>query len=482
MPAMIGPPWVAAVLTALVAAIAVGTSLHALLTKREPRAAVLWVGLIWFVPVGGGVLYVLLGINRIRRTAKRVRPDARLRGREAPRPELAAGSASISEEERHLEEIRRVVDHLTPRRLLAGNAIEPLVDGEDAYPAMLAAIDGASRSVSLLTYLFDNDRWGRRFVTALAAAERRGAEVRVLVDDLGVRYSWPSIRRELAAAGLRYATFLPILNPRKMTFLNLRNHRKVLVVDGHTAFTGGMNIGLRHMVDEAGRNATRDIQFRVRGPVVTQLQSVFADDWSFATGEQLRGSDWFPKLSELGTVAARAITDGPDDELDNLRWTILAALTAARSRVCIVTPYFLPDATLIAAMNMAAMRGVEVDVVLPEKSNLPYVHWATFALLWQVLEHGCRVWLTPPPFDHSKLMLVDGCWALVGSTNWDPRALRLNFELNLECYDRGFAGLVGELCDARLQQARPLVKADVDRRSLPVRIRDGVARLFIPYL
>ena len=163
--------------------------------------------------------------------------------------------------------------------------------------------------------------------------------------------------------------------------------------------------------------------------------------------------------------------------------TLLGAITAARSSVIVVTPYFLPDATLVNTLNVAAMRGVQVDILLPAEDNLRVVQWASTAQLWQVLERGCRVWLTPPPFDHTKLMVVDGAWVLLGSSNWDPRSLRLNFEFDLECYDRGLAeSLQRWLRDERLRQARPVTLAEVDGRSLPVRLRDGLARLLSPYL
>jgi cardiolipin synthase len=224
------------------------------------------------------------------------------------------------------------------------------------------------------------------------------------------------------------------------------------------------------------------LHFRIEGPVVAQLQEVFADDWFFTTGEALRGDAWFPKLSERGTIIARGIADGPDEDFEKLRWTILGALSVAQKSVRVLTPYFLPDQALISALNLAAMRGVAVDIILPSRGNLPFVQWATFAMLWQLLERGCRVWLTPPPFDHSKLMLIDSQWALLGSANWDPRSLRLNFEFNLECYDTSLVRALDALLQQKLAAARELGLADVDGRSLPIRLRDGIARLWTPFL
>ena len=226
----------------------------------------------------------------------------------------------------------------------------------------------------------------------------------------------------------------------------------------------------------------RDLHFRISGPVVTQFQEAFADDWTFCTGELLEGDSWFSAAEPEGPVLARGIPDGPDDDFETLRLALLGAIASAQSSILVVTPYFLPDASLIAALNVAALRGVQVDIVLPAENDLALVQWASTALLWQVLQRGCRVWLSPRPFDHTKLMLVDNLWTLFGSANWDPRSLRLNFEFNVECYDRQLATSLTDLVQSKIQQSRSLTLADVDGRSLPRRLRDGGARLFSPYL
>jgi cardiolipin synthase len=264
--------------------------------------------------------------------------------------------------------------------------------------------------------------------------------------------------------------------------MNLRTQRKILVTDGKLGFTGGINIREGNCLKRNPRRPVQDLHFRVTGPVVMQLQEAFADDWLFTTGESLRGEAWFPKPDPAGQVLARGVGDGPDEDFEKLRWVLLGALAIARQSVQIVTPYFLPDPSLVSALNLAALRGVQVDIILPERSNLPFVQWASRAMWWQVLEHGCRIWLTTPPFDHSKLMLVDGCWVLLGSANWDARSLRLNFEYNVECYDQQLAQELEKLVQTKLQDAHQVTLAEVDARGLPTRLRDGIARLATPYL
>ena len=460
---------------------------HALLHKRDTRAATIWIGVIWTLPALGPLLYLALGVNRIRRHALKLGVHKTF---SRPVPENLGEPEHDGAE--HLKHIARVVSRVVTQPLTAGNKIEPLVNGDEAFPAMLAAIESAKKSVTLCTYIFDNDASGKQFVAVLERAIQRGVTVRVLIDSAGARYSWPPITHALRHAKIPFAKFLPtsIFTPWHVATINLRNHRKSLVVDGQTAFTGGINIRHGNVLADQPKHPVQDLQFRVVGPAVTQLQEAFANDWTFTTGEILDGEIWFPSLefrlkAELqtaGKVIARVITDGPDADFENARWTLLAALAEAQTSVKILTPYFLPDNALVTALNLAALRGVRVDIILPAKNNLPFVQWASRALWWQVLERGCRVWLTPPPFDHSKLMIVDGHWVLLGSANWDARSLRLNFELNVEGYGRAFAQEMDKVIEKKLSAAREVTLAEVDGRSLPAKLRDAIARLFSPYL
>ena len=223
------------------------------------------------------------------------------------------------------------------------------------------------------------------------------------------------------------------------------------------------------------RAPLHDTHFRFEGPVVAHLQKVFAEDWAFTTGEILQNERWFPPLDAAGDVLARGIPNGPDEDFGEMRTTLIGALACARKRVVIMTPYFLPDDALAEALNVAALGGVQVDIILPQANNLALVKWASTAMLFQVLERGCRVWLSAPPFDHTKLMLVDDVWTLLGSANWDPRSLRLNFEFNVECYDRELTSELNKLVPRRLDGARQITLADVDGRAFLIRLRDGVA-------
>jgi len=457
---------------------------HAILNKRDSRAAIAWVGFVWLVPLVGALMYFIFGVNRIRHKAAQLRSNL-----ERYRAQTAQDECLPEELQRHLADhgehlkmLARIVGDVVERPLLPGNRIDPLVNGDEAYPAMLEAIQHASQTVSFVTYIFDRDEVGMAFAHALGEATRRGVEVRVLIDATGTRYSWPTIVHTLRREGVKNALFLQRFALWHLMSINMRTHRKILVADGRVGFTGGMNIRVGHCLKRQPPNPVQDIHFRVKGPVVTQLQEVFTDDWLFTTGEALRGDSWFPKTESAGQVLARGVTDGPDENFEKLLWTLLGALSIARYSVRIMTPYFLPDPAVVSALNLAAMRGVQVDIILPARSNLPFILWASRAMWWQVLQHGCRMWLTPPPFDHSKLMLVDGCWVLLGSANWDPRSLRLNFEFNLECYDVELAQRLDQWVETKRKGSHRVTMEEVDGRPLPARLRDGIARLLTPYL
>ncbi|MFP4431075.1 MAG: cardiolipin synthase [Spirochaetaceae bacterium] len=460
-------------------------SSHAILYKRDSRAVVGWVGVIWLVPVFGAFLYVLFGINRVNRrvAGKRGDESAHISALDDFHCSPSELLSMLPGNRKHLLDMYRLGESVTGLYLLKRNTVHPLVDGDEAYPAMLEAIENARESISMATYIFDNDPVGRRFLDALARAVDRGVEVRVLIDAVGARYSMPPMRALLSRHGVPTAYFMPRLFLWRTPYLNLRNHRKILIADGRVGFTGGMNIRKGHLLSESPAHPIRDVHFRLAGPVVHQLQATFVEDWQFATGELLSGDRWFPVPEATGgRVAARAIPDGPDQDMDKTSMTFQGALASARHSVRIVTPYFLPERPLIAALNTCVLRGVSVDIVLPEHNNLRMVAWAAMAQMWQVLEWGCRVWLTAGPFDHTKLMVVDGALSLIGSPNWDSRSLRLNFELGVECYDADLALRIGALIDERMARARALTSEEVNGRPLPIKLRDGFVRLAAPYL
>jgi len=343
---------------------------------------------------------------------------------------------------------------------------------------MLAAIAAARHSVWLATYIFETDPVGRQFIHTLADAAVRGVEVRVLVDGVGEWYSWPHAVTLLSRAGVRAARFLaPRLLPPRLA-LNLRNHRKLLVVDGHIAFLGGMNLGGRE-VGKPSHRRMADLHFQVRGPVVAQLAQSFVIDWQFAAQEQL---STVQPPDPAGTCVCRVITDGPDEDNDKLLYVILGAISVARHQIWIMTPYFIPSPELTAALQAAALRGVEVCVVLPERSNLRYVDWASRRWLPPLLKRGVQIYLQPTPFSHTKLLVVDGAYAQIGSANLDPRSLRLNFEIAMEIYDTDMCQQLAAYVATARTKSTQCTQEIANRQSLLLRFRDSLFWLMSPYL
>ncbi len=477
--------WVLAFFVTLLSVLAAG---HATLWKRDPKAALGWVAISLTLPIFGAVLYFLFGINRIRTRARSL--DRKSSARLGLHPGERAAVVSISDLPPEFSELARVSEAVTGLPLVGENRIEMLHNGEQAYPEMLEVIDRAERTLYLMTYIFETNATGRLFVDALARAVRRGVEVRVIIDGFGEWYTGASpdrvsratrISKILIRQGVRAGLFLkPKLIPPTLHF-NLRNHRKVLVADGWTGFTGGMNIGDRHLAESlANPKRVVDVHFRLQGPVVSQLERVFLEDWLFVSGEALG-----PTVADspvAGEAICRTVVDGPNRDLDKLITILVGAVSAARSKVAIMSPYFLPPLPLASALEAAALRGVEVTVILPEMNNLCYVHWATRNMLWEILERGVRVYYQSPPFVHSKLFVVDDHYTQIGSANLDPRSLRLNFELAVEVFDEPFSLRVADHIEAVRQKSREILLEEVADRRFPERLRDSLLWLFSPYL
>ena len=451
-------------------AIAGAVTVHVLLYKRSVGAAVSWIGIAWLSPFMGGLLYAIMGINRVKRRAQRLRRQRQ--------PLMLATSDGARGATDSLTPLEYAVGRLTGLPSKPGNLVEMLRSGDQAYPRMLEEIGRAQKSVGLCSYIFRADAAGEKFHEALIDARKRGVEVRVLIDGIGGGYFWSGTYDRLRKAGVPVARFLHSYFPWRTPFLNLRNHRKLLVIDGKVAFTGGLNIGAENVIATNPAHPVRDTHFRLEGPVVEQLTDAFADDWLFTTGEHLPDTDWFPPLEPVGTVSARVVPSGPDEDMEQIEFVALHAISCARESIRVVTPYFLPGEPLTMALGLAAMRGIRVDILLPENSNHAILDWARRVPLRPLIEVGCRIWLMPAPFDHSKLMTIDDSWSFIGSANWDTRSFRLNFELNVELHDAAFARQIVELATPRQR----LTLADIDGDPLPIRLRNSAARLLQPYL
>lgn len=458
-------------------AIATAVTVHVLLAHQNVRSSIGWIGLAWLSPFFGSLLYLALGINRVQRRAARL-GRRRTRRTQTPRKFQQELAGAVPP---HILKISKVADQIAPLPLTHGNTARVLRNGDEAYPAMIAAIKDAKHSVAMCSYIFCDDEAGQPFVDALIAAHERGVQVRVLVDGIGGGYFHSGVIAQLKQAGVPARQFLHEVLPWQMPFINLRNHKKVLIVDGAIGFTGGMNVSAYNL-PIGGDYKVRDVHGELRGPIVEHLMLTFASDWDFTTGEKLEGDIWWPDLSPEGPVAMRAITSGPDDTWGRIETIFLAAVECAHEHVRILTPYFLPEDHVIDVLHRAVMRGVKVEILVPARSNHFYFNWAFYAQMASLPLNLLSCHLIEGPFDHSKLMSVDGRWGAFGSANWDVRSMRLNFELLVECYGEEAVDVIDAVIDEKLAQSTRLTHGQLAGRPLWQKLRDSSMRLMLPYL
>jgi cardiolipin synthase len=380
--------------------------------------------------------------------------------------------------------LKKMGDRILGHRLSRGDDVRLLIGGSEAYPSMLQAINGATRSIAMASYIFKDDPAGQQFVDALEKAMKRGVQVRVLIDFMGSSHGGRSVYRLLTAKGIPAHRFMPSLALPFVRYANLRNHRKLLIVDGNVGFTGGLNIDVAFWPGLRPNNVIPkdDVHFRLQGPVLSDLLSAFEQDWRFTTGEALDGETWHVSSNTMGTMHARGMLDGPDSDTRLTHAMILAALATAKQSVKIITPYFLPPPDIISALGVAAIRGVKIELMVPDPTNSLMVQWASVDYLQQVMEMGVKVWADGGDFNHSKIMVVDGSWVMFGSSNWDPRSLRLNFEFNTECHSTELAAQVEAYWQSQMAGAKTWKPPENERNSLILGLRNGIARLFVPML
>lgn len=572
---------------------------HALLNKESSRSTFGWIGFILYAPFFGALGYWLFGVNRVQTRSKKLSAQADIERGVLQRlyPEHADHAQHAEEAREHFGaaewRMLQIGKALTRVPLSPNNRVLPLHNGEEAYPVMLDAIRRAKVSVWMTTYIFDTDAKGLEFIQALVDAKDRGVDVRVIIDGVGELYGFPLAGTRLRRQGVKVARFLPPKLIPPQVFVNLRNHRKLLVVDGIVAFSGGMNIGGRHMaLDPNNKEPVQDVHFMFHGPIVYDFARLFLDDWIFSNRHDRRDRESLPneeqarflrerrmlkrrktgpQTSDTGSVEVsfprhirrpkdanaplpsdavtaspsvpepaavegvpkgeaalvpvigddhavaaqvsdkltrmrrqllkkapegihalaaeedadawcRLIKDGPDERLNKLETLLSSVISSARHRVLVISPYFLPTTSIESALINARLRGVKVEVVIPEESNEPLVHAAMYRSVRGLLERDVKIWMQPPPFAHSKIIIVDDSYVLIGSANMDPRSLRLNFELGVEIMDPALVTRLMRYYAPIMDASAPLTIEKLDARGFHRKMFDSVVWLFSPYL
>lgn len=453
-------PWLAAgYLLHLLAFLLV--CLHCLQNRREEATAtLLWIFLAWSLPVFGPFLYVTNGIDRLtpRGTLKSIQNARFRKAREAREDVLPlaywhsvrAGNIKADLSSPLDSELNHAIDTLIPDYpLLAGNAVTPLISGDEAFPAMLELIDKAHHHIHLQSFIIRNDNTSRTIFEHLVAKAREGVTVRVLYDRFGSTQATLTgfFRRYRNEPNLHIFGWTQVNIFKRHFQLNLRNHRKVLITDGQCACFGGVNLSGEN-VTTPSRPPIRDYHFRACGPIVQQLQYAFLEDWFFISGKdpaELLQETFFPSISHAGNIPARVINSGPTSYLQTIADVFFLAIVQAREQILIVTPYFVPTPDLLRALRSAALRGVDVRIIVPLENNHRYAGWASRALYDGLLTAGVRIFHRRPPFIHAKAVLIDSRTAIVGTANWDVRSLRLNYETSMILYDEDFAASLKQI-------------------------------------
>ena len=450
--------------------------------RRSPAPATAWLLIIFFLPLPGLLLYLLLGSYRLPKKRMQqhaqisekihnVEEEFRLSFPEVLQPDIEAA----------LQPVVRLAEKLGQLPILGGNDAEFISETEILFARMVRDIDEAKYFVHLLFYIFADDETGRRVAEALIRAEARGVTCRVLVDAVGSRSMFKTLGPELARAGVEVCEMLPVgLFRRRMARMDLRNHRKLAVIDGQIGYTGSHNL----INASYGRKDLiyHDLTMRMTGPIVLELQSVFSADWFFETDEMLPVDEVFPPPRITGAIAAQTLPSGPNYPTENYQRLVVAALHTARDQVIITTPYLVPDEAFIQAVQTAALRGVKVEIIVPKPADQILVGAASRAYYNDMLEAGANVYLYEKGLLHTKAMSIDHRFAFVGTSNFDIRSFALNFEINLVFYDAAVTRALLKKQGDYIAQSTPLIAEDWGKRPTLSKIFQNIAKLLSPVL
>ncbi len=475
----------------------VAVALHALQRRRNASATILWLFTAWSLPFFGPLLYLSFGIDRVspKGMAKKAANDLMTQQRDVRHQDASAFYAWHFDARSNVEAIEnplsrrlnRSIDALTPDHpLLDNNEITPLACGDQAYPMMLAAIRGARQHIHLQSFIIHRDDTGRTFLDALKAKAEEGVKVRLLFDRFGSTHAYLGgmFRRYRKVPNLEICGWTQA-NPLKRQFqINLRNHRKTLVVDGHVAFFGGVNIAAENTT-AGGRQAIRDYHFKVEGPLVHELQLSFLQDWYFMTRQPidaLVNALHFPRMLSVGRARARLIDSGPSDPPGMIGEAFFNAIIMAQRQVLLATPYFVPTTDILKALRSAAHRGVDVRIIVPGKNNHRYAGMAAKALYEELLSAGARLFERAPPFIHAKAMVVDDAVALVGTANLDVRSLELNYETTVLFEDDATVNRLKAMVLEDLAQSRELNLNEWLQRPAFQKLAENLCALMTPVL
>ncbi len=451
--------------------------------RRQPASTVAWILAIVLVPYLGGLLFLIFGINRVERRKKRRRAAKKsMSGRLPALRSLSLEDEPLRSFPEQVHRLVRLAARLEDTVVTGDNNVEVFNDTNVILRRIEEAIIAAKHSIHLEYYIWRPDKTGIRLRDLLIKKAREGVKVRFLYDGLGSMWLTRAFMKPLRESGAHTAAFIPGRSLRERWSFNLRSHRKIVVVDGQIGLTGGMNIGEEYLGRNRRLGYWRDTHLLMHGSCVSQLQQVFTEDWFYATGEELQGPEIFPTPELAGNIAAQVVSSGPDGDLREFHSLMFGAINDAHSEVLLTTSYFVPTEALLEALCTAAARGVRVRLIVPMKSDHRFVVLAGRSYYDQLLQAGVEISEYKRGIMHAKTLVIDGCWSLVGSPNFDPRSLLLNFEVGVVMYDRAIAATLKEQFETDLEYCRHIRREEFEKRSLRSVFAENVCRLFSPVL
>jgi cardiolipin synthase len=451
--------------------------------KRPPIVTLAWIALVVSLPIGGAVLYYFIGHRRVKRTRwKRLRARLGLRAaREKIREQ--AGGASRAPIDLRAVQLMRLGTQVSDSPPSTASSVDLLLGGDATFDAIEEAIRGARHHIHLEYYIFEPDLTGTHLRDLLVERANAGVEVRLLCDAVGSRHLSRRFLAPLYASGVRFAWFGRVSLARlRLRLFNFRTHRKIVVVDGVVGFTGGVNVTDDESVAASGTRAFRDTHVRIEGAAVRWLELVFLDNWSYATGQGFADNAYFPEVPDDGARPVQILASGPDEPWQAIHKLYFAAIALSRARVLVATPYFVPDEAMLTALMTAALRGVDVQILVPRRSDSRTATAAGRSYFGDLLAAGVRVFEYTPGMMHSKTLVVDDFFAAVGTANMDSRSFRLNYEVTAVCYDAQGTTALAEAFAGDLRRTREVDRGALGNEKLHHRLMQAGARLFAPLL
>ncbi len=454
--------------------------------RRDPVKSLAWIALIALVPVLGLMIYGLFGRYWRKRkmfSRKGILDEEYIEKLSTEQFHLLSSPSqnTTPEIENNRDTIRLMLGN--SRALLAlHNRVEVLQNGKATFAALLDDLRGAQRHIHLEYYIFENDAVGRDVAEILMQKAREGVEVRLIYDGVGTLWTEGSIFRRMRHAGVAVECFMPVAFPWFTSRVNYRNHRKIAIIDGRAAYTGGINIAERYLTGTKF-GPWRDVHLRIEGEAVNMFQAVFITDWYFVRRKELLDfKDYFRESTVSEVCPVQVAVSGPDSDWSAIMQAFFSAITRARKRIYISTPYFTPSVALLTAMKVAALSGIDVRLLIPAKSDSKLVYWATRSYVEELLEAGIKVYFFQGGFNHSKLVIIDGDFCSVGSANMDVRSFEDNFEVSALVYDRAVAAELERSYLDDLEHSRLVTLVDWEDRPRRKAALEALSRLLSPLL